>query len=450
MTISSDDVSHLSDSSGADVTDAAGGANAGSAARFYHAVAAALDTADPSRVLAVLVVALRRSDRLASLLGEPDAQAVTGQVHERIRSMLRPSDRYVMVNAEECWLLLPDLRSMALATLAANRLIAILSQVLQHGEHSVYIRPSIGIACAPQNAQSAVLLLQAADQAQQAARAENTAYAFSEAGDDRGTLPDDLEGALKRVLASNALTVVYQPQVELASLRVHAVEALIRWPAVDPASVPTVLLVETAERAGLIGAMTMHVLNTLLRERSAWLLEGIDVKVWINLSARSLTEKDLPQILLQALQIWSMAPAALGLEITESSLVKDISQTTETLQALQQAGFEISIDDFGTGYSSMAYLRRFPIAELKIDRMFVNSMATSTPDHQIVRSIIDLAHNFGLKVVAEGAEDAQTVAILAELGCDLVQGYVYAKPMPGAALVEWITAFHERHAGSVQ
>lgn len=421
-------------------------ADCGSAARFQLAVDTALTTADPTRVLAVLVVSLRRSDRLASVLGEPYALAVNRALHERIRTMLRAADRYVMVSPEEVWLLLPDLRSQALATLAANRLAAIITPAITHAERSVYARPSIGIACAPQNAQSAGLLIQAADQAQQAARAENAVYAFSEAGEQRGAVPDDLEGALKRVLASNALTVVYQPQVELASLRVHAVEALIRWPAVDPASVPTVLLVETAERTGLIGAMTMHVLNTLLRERSAWLLEGVDVKVWINLSARSLTEKDLPQMLLQALQIWSMAPAALGLEITESSLVKDIEQTTATLQTLRAAGFEISIDDFGTGYSSLAYLRRFPIAELKIDRMFVNSMATSTPDHQIVRSIIDLAHNFGLKVVAEGAEDAQTVAILAELGCDLVQGYVYAKPMPGAALVEWITAFHDMHA----
>lgn len=425
---------------------AAHAADAGSAARFHQVVDDALAAADPARVLAVLVVSLKRSDRLASVLGTPHAVAVTRQLHERIHAMLRANDRYVMVSAEEVWLLLPDLRSQALATLAANRLAAIIMPAVVHAEHSVYVRPCIGIACAPQNAQTAALLIQAADQAQQAARAENTVYAFSEACEQRGTLPDDLEGALKRVLASNALTVVYQPQVELATLRVHAVEALIRWPAVDPASVPTVLLVETAERAGLIGAVTMHVLNTLLRERSAWLLEGVDVKVWINLSARSLTEKDLPQMLLQALQIWSMAPSALGLEITESSLVKDIEQTTAVLQALRHAGFTISIDDFGTGYSSMAYLRRFPIAELKIDRMFVNSMATSTPDHQIVRSIIDLAHNFGLKVVAEGAEDAQTVAILAALGCDLVQGYVYAKPMPGAALVEWITAFHERHA----
>ena len=443
MRTSSDDLRDLHDLAESATLHAA---DAGSAVRFQQAADDALSIADPTRVLAVLVVSLRRSDRLASVLGEPHAVAVTLQLHERIHAMLRPADRYVMIGAEEAWLLLPDLRSQALATLAANRLAAILTPAIVDGERSVYVRPSIGIACAPRNAQSAALLIQAADQAQQAARAENTVYAFSEAGEHRGAVPDDLEGALKRVLASNSLTVVYQPQVELATLRVHAVEALIRWPAVDPASVPTVLLVETAERAGLIGAMTMHVLNTLLRERSAWLLEGVDVKVWINLSARSLTEKDLPQMLLQALQIWSMAPSALGLEITESSLVRDIEQTTEILQALRQAGFEISIDDFGTGYSSMAYLRRFPIAELKIDRMFVNSMATSTPDHQIVRSIIDLAHNFGLKVVAEGAEDAQTVAILAELGCDLVQGYVYAKPMPGAALVEWITAFHEMHA----
>ena len=411
--------------------------------RVFHAqLERALERCGPAHVVALLVVSLNRSDRLASVLDEPSAHAVTGELRERIGAVLRAADRFVMVSHDELWLMLPGLRVQAMATLAVNRLATALEPAFVHANRAAFVRPCIGIACAPQNASSASWLIQAADQAQQEARSAHLVHLVSEAGAANGVFPDDLEGALKRVLAANSLTVVYQPKVALATGRVVSVEALIRWPAGDASSVPTVLLVETAERAGLIGALTMHVLNTLLRERNGWLQQGVDLQVWINLSAHSLAQKELPQLLLQALQVWNTAPASIGLEITEGSLIRDIEQTTEILYSLQRAGFEMAIDDFGTGYSSLAYLRRFPITELKIDRMFIGGMSNSPADRQIVQSIIALAHGFGLKVVAEGAEDEATVAALEALQCDLVQGYVFAKPMTGDVLVPWIKAFH--------
>ncbi|MGZ5817404.1 MAG: EAL domain-containing protein, partial [Burkholderiaceae bacterium] len=239
---------------------------------------------------------------------------------------------------------------------------------------------------------------------------------------------------------NNSLTVVYQPKITLADGRPASVEALVRWPENDIHEVPTMSLVETAERCGLIESLTMHVLNTVLRERKIWLQHGMDVQVWINLSARLLAQENLPQMLKQVLQVWHVPTSAVGFEITESALIHDLEQTAEILYELQQLGFSLTIDDFGTGYSSLAYLRRFPISELKIDRIFVQGMTHSTPDYQIVKSIIELAHNFGLKVVAEGAEQEETLIELKKLKCDLAQGFIYAKPMATDALIAWWTA----------
>jgi len=419
-------------------------ADASAISRFHETLQQALTNADDLHWVAVLVVSLNRSDRIASVLDDPAALAVTRQLLERVRAMLRQADRCLLVHDDEIWLMLPALPVQAMATLALNRLLALLQQPFFHEAHTVFLRPAIGMALAPQNASAAIPLMRAADQARQAAHRANTSHAVSEAAGEKFGLPDDLETQLKVVLKNNDLTVVYQPKIDLRTGRVASVEALVRWPAHDRHCVPTVLLIDTAERHGLIGALTSHVLNNVLRERNTWLQENLDLKVWINVSALSLADQSFSERLLQALQVWNTSPSAIGLEITESGLIKDVDQTIGILLDLQRLGFEMAIDDFGTGYSSLAYLRRFPVTELKIDRMFVHGMVNSPPDYQIVLSIIDLAHNFGLKVVAEGAEDEATLAQLMHLGCDLVQGYVHARPMASPLLVAWVRAFEAK------
>jgi EAL domain-containing protein (putative c-di-GMP-specific phosphodiesterase class I) len=416
------------------------------AEEFYQCMQQELVRADASHVLAVLVISLRRSDRIASLLNEQSAIDINRELVGRIRSVMRHTDKFILISNDECWLLLPQLRAEALAQLAVHRLLEVLHPPFMHGGHAVFMRPCIGIACAPQHAQSAAMLLRAADLAQQSARTENASYAVSEVHGDKNALPDDLESALNRVLASNALTVVYQPKIDLQNGRAASVEALVRWPENDSHDVPTVSLIETAEQCGMIEALTLHVLNTVLRERKLWLQHEVEPQVWINLSARLLAQKQLPQMLKQVLQVWHVAPSAIGFEITESALIHDIEQTAEILFELQQFGFNLTIDDFGTGYSSLAYLRRFPISELKIDRIFVQGMTHSKPDYQIVKSIIELAHNFGLKVVAEGAEEEQTLSELKKLGCDLAQGFVYAKPMTAETLATWWSTYGRTEA----
>ena len=413
-----------------------------SAAQFYAAIESALAGCSESGPVGLLVVSLRRSDRIAALLADQYGKDVTLQLLARIQSSLRSKDRFVMVGDDECWLLLPGLASEALAILAAHRLLAALSSPLIAGKHTVFMRPCIGIACAPLHAQSATSLLRAADIAQQNARAANDLFAMAEVEQDGSSIPPDLPKALSHVLATNALEVVYQPKVDIKTKRVASVEALVRWPSDDAQLVSTAILIEAAERAGLIEPLTLHVLNTVLREYDIWKRAGLDIRVWVNLSAKLLNQPQLPQRLSQVMGVWGVPTSAIGFEITESALIRDIEQTTELLFELRRLGFHLSIDDFGTGYSSLAYLRRFPIDELKIDRMFVHGMAHSVQDRQIVQSIIDLAHNFGLSVVAEGVELAETLPELLALGCDQVQGFIYAKPMPADALVAWWREFN--------
>jgi predicted signal transduction protein with EAL and GGDEF domain len=413
-----------------------------SLAAFYAAIEAALASCGESSSVALLVVSLRRSDRIAALLADHQSEQVTLQLLAHIKAILRSKDQFVLAGEDECWLLLPGLPSEALAILAAHRLLAALNPPLMVGKHTVFMRPCVGIACAPLHAQSAASLLRAADIAQQNARAANNLFSMAETAEGGGSIPADLPKALSTVLASNALKVVYQPKVDIRTMHVASVEALVRWPNDDAQFVPTDILIEAAERSGLIEPLTLHVLNTALREYAIWKNEGMEIRVWVNLSAKLLSQQQLPQRLSQVLSVWGLPSSVIGFEITESALIHDIEQTTEMLFELRRLGFHLSIDDFGTGYSSLAYLRRFPIDELKIDKIFVQGMAHSIQDKQIVQSIIDLAHNFGLSVVAEGVELPETLPELLALGCDQVQGFIYAKPMAADALLAWWREFN--------
>lgn len=308
--------------------------------------------------------------------------------------------------------------------------------------HSVHFNPSIGVALAPMDGMNAATMLRMADQAQKGALLEHQRYALAERDVKSNLMPDNLPKLIADVIEANELRVVYQPKVDIRSNRMVSVEALVRWPSDHPQFVPVNVLIDTVERCGLVEALTLQVLSTVLRETSGWKTAGLDVTVWVNLSARLLSQPDLPRTLAHKMEVWFAEPGSIGLEITESALIRDLDKTVEVLSELKRLGFPLAIDDFGTGYSSFAYLRRFPIDELKIDRVFVDNMTESLQDKQIVQSIIDLAHNFGLPVVAEGVERLETLQALAAMECEQIQGYYFAKPMPAQELLIWCADFH--------
>lgn len=397
------------------------------------------------QVLALMVVSLQRSDRIQAMLDSHYAQIVDQHFLAAILPSLREKDRLVFANENECWFLLPQLSSEALAVLAAHRILDALSVPLKIESHTIFFHPHVGIACAPLHTHNAKDLLRIADQALKNAQLNNSRFELAAVQHEQRASPDDLPQAIKLVLDENALEMRYQPKVDLRSKSIKSVEALVRWPSDHAQTVQTNLLIDVAEQFGLIEQLTMQVMNKVLQEMSVWQSKGLHVLVWVNLSARLLALEQLPKMLARVLQVWNIPAANIGLEVTESAFIHDIEHTTALLFELRNLGFRLSIDDFGTGYSSLAYLRRFPIDELKIDRVFVQGMNSSPQDKQIVQSIIGLAHNFGLSVVAEGVERETSLNALRMMGCDEIQGFYFAHPMPAEDLISWCEEFH-RHA----
>ena len=416
-----------------------------SCAVFAVALQHAINAANAGSTLALLVLNLQRSDRIAALISASYAKKMRTRLWDRFCPVLRYNDQVLFVSHNEIWLLLPDLTAPELALLATHQILSVLEQPLTIEQHRVYTNPRIGMVCTPVQGVTASTMLRMADNAHKKALQEYQKLVVAQGDLKANLLPENLPKLVSEVLDANTLSIVYQPKIDTNSKRVVSVEALVRWPGDHPEYIPVNVLIETAERCGLIEQLTLHVLSTVLRESSEWRAAGLDLLIWVNLSARMLGQSHLPDILMHIMDIWQIPPSAIGLEITESALIHDIDQTTELLSQLKQLGFHLSIDDFGTGYSSLAYLRRFPIDELKIDRMFIQGMTESGQDKQIVQSIIDLAHNFGLLVVAEGVEEYETLHMLEAMKCEQIQGFYFAKPMPAQELLPWCHQFHHRH-----
>lgn len=394
-----------------------------------------------TEVVALLVISLARSDNIEATLATSGSLVVQAAIVERIRSTLRQQDHLAVASFDEIWVVLPGLTSPSLANLAATNIARVLGSPFIDDHLMVTVRPGIGIAVSGDSDRSALSMLKAAAHARLRARTINQPYVVTNSIEDGDQLSRNLIVDLKTALSGNRLSLAYQPKVDLRSRRVLSAEALIRWPSdVKPIMTPATL-VGIAEEFGMMEELTRYVLNTALGDYVNYLKQTGLQRIWINLSARMLCEPHLPELLHQALAIWGVPPQVLGLEVTEGTLITDIEQSITMLHALKRLGFEMAIDDFGTGYSSLAYLRRFPIIELKVDKVFVQHMITSESDRQIVRSVIDLAHNFGLKVVAEGVEDVGTLAALEAMGCDQIQGYVFSKALPAREFAEWVEQF---------
>jgi EAL domain-containing protein (putative c-di-GMP-specific phosphodiesterase class I) len=308
------------------------------------------------------------------------------------------------------------------------------------------VSASIGIALAPGHGEESAILLQRADVAMYSAKARQKGVeVYAPERDQYSPQRLALVGELRRALEGRQLEVYYQPKAELATGRVVGAEALLRWDHPERGFVPPDEFVGLAEHTGLIHPLALFVLEDALRRCAAWRRAGTPVGVAVNLSARNLVEVSLPDEVGTLLLETGVHAGSLTLEITESSLMGDAGRTLEVLDRLHAMGIQLSIDDFGTGYSSLSYLRRLPVTEVKIDKSFVLAMTSNTSDEAIVRSTVDLGHNLGLRVVAEGVEDVVTWERLVALGCDVAQGYLLSRPIPASQFERWLA---ERMAGS--
>ena len=393
----------------------------------------------------VFLIELRRSDRTRALAGVEGARDVLATICRRAAGMLRAGDRFALFGVEDLVLVLPEVDSLGRALLVAARLVQILQEPMRDVDVHVRVRPAIGCALFPEHGLDAESLIAAADRACREARDSEEGYRIAKNG--KHVHEDaNLSGNLEAALQANQLEVWLQPQYNLRTRCFDAAEALIRWPRPEGvAAVAPNKVIELAEEQGLMPALTLFVLNTVLRQSAAFSQRGIDLRIAVNLSASMLTDVNLARTVQQALELWDVPPDRLTLEVTENTLMQDIEGSLATLHALKRIGTRLSLDDFGTGYSSFAYLRRMPLDELKIDQLFVRNLGAAdkaaAPQHdgdmRIVRSIVDVAHNFDLHTVAEGVEDEATLKLLENLGCDVIQGYFTAPPMPIDRFEAW-------------
>jgi len=323
----------------------------------------------------------------------------------------------------------------------AERLIKCVQQPVLVDEMTLEVGVSIGVARFPRDGEDPHSLLRSADVAMYAAKEAHAGCKVYAAALDRHSVRRlSVLSEFRRALDSDEIVVFYQPIMHMDGARVHGAEALVRWQHPELGLLPPSDFIPIVEQTGLIGPLTKHVLERAIAQCAGWRQAGHQLTVSVNLSVRNLLDPEVPAAIGDLLSLYGLVPEALQLEITESMLMSDPDRSLVTLTRLAQLGVGLSVDDYGTGYSSLANLRRLPIDELKIDRSFVSPMLSDESDLIIVRSTINLGHDLGLKVVAEGVEDEATLARLAGLGCDFAQGYHFSKPLAPEAFNMWIGA----------
>lgn len=393
--------------------------------------------------MAFLVLDLRRSDRLDALMCTPGSETLFERVLNCLDSLMRPDDRFAPVSQEEVLLVLPDLANTSLAVLAAIRIVRELDGNDVADKPDVRIRPCVGIAYFPEHAGEVTRLVRMADAARKLAALTEEGYCVFQTSDRVSLARDpELEGVVREAVKANALEVHYQPQIDLRTGRCRSAEALVRWPTSDDRTVPAAVIAEVAESTEINHAFTLFILNTVLRHTVGFRRAGVEARMSVNISATLLSDDELPAILAQSLETWSVPPDQLTVEVTEGTFVADVKRSAQVLDCVKRLGVRLAMDDFGTGYSSLAQFKRLPFDEIKIDKLFVKNMLHSKGDAQIVRAMVDLSHNFGLATVAEGVEDLATLNLLRELGCDLAQGYAISKALPEPDFREWWLELH--------
>jgi diguanylate cyclase (GGDEF)-like protein/PAS domain S-box-containing protein len=390
-------------------------------------------------MLALMLMDLDRFKEVNDTFGHHFGDALLKQVAFRVQNQMREGDIVARLGGDEFAIVLPRTSDATSTALMARRILNTLEQPFVVEAQVLEVGASIGIAMFPEHGADARTLLRRADVAMYAAKKKESGYSFHK-DDHESRTPDqlalvvELRGAIER----NELELHYQPKLHVRSGIMTRAEVLIRWNHPQRGHLPPSQFVPIAERTGLIRAMTDWVFDRVLAQCRAWQDEGAPIHVAVNVSAKSLLDQSLPQKVQAALDRWKVDPRFLKIEITESSIMADPAHALAILSMLQSMGVRLSVDDFGTGYSSLTHLRELPIDEIKIDKSFVMGMKTSEADAAIVRTVIDLAHNLGKQVCAEGVEDEQTWKMLGDLGCDLAQGYWIARPMPGVDLMNWL------------
>ena len=398
--------------------------------------------------VAFLLLDLDRFKEINDTLGHHIGDLLLRKIARRLESTVRESDTIARLGGDEFAVLLPA-TGLEVARQVARKLAQALEEPFQVDGLLLQVDTSVGITLYPEHGAEAAALIRRADVAMYVAKRERSGIAIYDSDQDFTSIRLlALTGDLRRAIQQDELSLHYQPKISARDGRPVGVEVLARWRHAEHGKIPPEEFIGLAEHSGLIRPLTAWVLETALRQAARWHAEGIDLNVSINLSARNLLDESLPRDLMNVLRQHALGPQMLTLEITESVIMEDPRRALEVLTELHAMGVGISIDDFGTGYSSLGYLRKLPANEIKIDKSFVMEMDRNRDDRTIVHSTIELAHNLGLTVVAEGVETEEVWRELRRLGCDTGQGYLFSRPLPAGRFAEWYreTVETARHA----
>jgi diguanylate cyclase len=397
--------------------------------------------------VSILLMDLDRFKYVNDTLGHSVGDHVLEQVARRIGQVASSASCIARLGGDEFAVLLTGLAPERVEE-TAHAIIATLESPILYQEQPLDVGTSIGVAHFPEHGHDAQTLVRNADIAMYAAkRNKSGCQSYDPHYDTHQQEHLSLLGELRQAVEANELRLYYQPKVSLHSANVNSVEALLRWHHPKRGIVSPALFIPFAEHTGYIKVLTQWVLAEAIRQCGEWCRAGLRLQISVNISARDLMNRELPDLIAAMLERHGVPAVLLGLEITESGFMEDPAHAQKVLDRLAALGLRLAIDDYGTGYSSLSYIMKLPVQELKIDRSFISRMIGNADSSTIVRSTIELGHSLGMKVVAEGVEDLEGWNLLRHLGCDDAQGFYMSPPLPAEDLVAWMHA-HDAPGGT--
>ena len=386
------------------------------------------------RTMAFLYIDLNRFKEINDSFGHPAGDELLRQLGPRLMRAVPTSGSVFRLGGDELAVLLVDVNAEE-ATLVAERILAAIMEPFFLHKLSASVGASIGIALAPQDATEGTGLMWCADTAMYRAKLGNIPHVFYDQGIDGGEQLLNLVEELRDAVEEGKFVLHYQPQLDLRTGEVRAVEALIRWPHPRLGLVPPLKFIPLAEDAGLMQALTTWVLGEAMAQCAAWRSTGRILAVSVNVTTANLLQEGFTELVVDLLKKNGLPGEALVIEITEMSIITDFARSKAVIEEMRDLNIIVSIDDFGAGFTSLAYLSSLAVGELKLDRTFITGLGGDGQERvDLVRATIQLGHDMRLRVVAEGIEDVATLDLLSELGCDLAQGYYISRPMPANKL----------------
>jgi diguanylate cyclase (GGDEF)-like protein/PAS domain S-box-containing protein len=396
---------------------------------------------EESSSFALLCLGLDRFKTINESLGNRLGDLLLQQTAQRLQGCLPKDATISRSSGDEFLILLQNIKNTRATAYIAHKIIHELERPFELGETETYISASVGITLSPHDGYTTDQLLSNADIALHRAKQAGgqNYHFFTDELTKEAVNRFQMENQLRQALLHKEFYLEYQPRISLVDGRVRGVEALIRWQKPDGTRVSPAEFIPQLEEMGLITSVGEWVLHTACIQTRIWQQAGLpEFKVSVNLSAKQFMQKDLCQIVDKCLNHADLDAGSLELEVTESLMIEDLDTSVRMLQRLKDMGISIAIDDFGAGYSSLGYLKHLPVNTLKIDKGFIDDLATDVADAAIVQAVISMAHRMGLEVTAEGVEEPDQLDLLVSLGCEEVQGFYLARPMLAERLEEWL------------